>query len=150
MRVVRWGDRTYLIEEGEFADFCNDVNAGSEPREDSHGGVYERKGDESKQVTGLPEVPEAWRAWLFESPRKGHVVRAEGDSTWVIDLGAADGLRPGMQLFGGRSEEFLNFYLEVTSVAEHETKVRLWLEPLRERLAVGDAVCTRLVSWKPR
>ena len=70
---VRWGARLYLIEKGNLLDFCNDINAGTEPRKDIHGRCYIREGDEKKQTSGYPELPQEWRGFMLQKPVHGSV-----------------------------------------------------------------------------
>jgi hypothetical protein len=115
---VDWGDRKYLISPDEIIDFCNDVNAGREPRTSEYGrrhGMYGmsflRLGDGEKQVLGLPMVPTDYRPYLLKEPITasiiaiGNPVKKSGryvdkwTSVVTIDAGKKQGLLPGMQLY---------------------------------------------------
>jgi hypothetical protein len=65
---VRWGDRLYLVPKDAGKGFCSLVNEGLEPRSMPHGNFYLRRGDEGKEVTGLPNVPKEWESLLQKKP----------------------------------------------------------------------------------
>jgi hypothetical protein len=65
---VPWGERLYLIPANAGHEFCDAVNQGREPRSNSHGRYYLRRGDAKKIATGLPTVPKAWVEWLQKNP----------------------------------------------------------------------------------
>ncbi len=67
---VRWGERLYLVSKEAGKSFCHEVNEGREPRSNRHGTFYIRRGDWEKKVTGLPDVPNAWKSWLRKNPAK--------------------------------------------------------------------------------
>jgi hypothetical protein len=60
--AIRWGSRDYLIEDDELADFCAAIHDGSEPRTKPAGRFYLRRGDWNKPVSGMPALPEPWKA----------------------------------------------------------------------------------------
>jgi hypothetical protein len=94
---IHWGARTYLVEATSFLDFCNDINAGSEPRTDTGGSAYLKAGDEKKTVAGLPSLPAPWSDFLLKQSLEGKVIKVIGQSA-QINLGSDDGLRAGMRL----------------------------------------------------
>lgn len=115
---VAWGDRKYLISPDEIVDFCNDVNAGREPRTSEYGrrhGMHAmgflRLGDGEKQAVGLPMVPQDYRPYLLEEPITASIIAigkpvknsgryVEKWTTAVtIDVGKKQGMLPGMQLY---------------------------------------------------
>lgn len=65
---VSWGQRKYLIPTDDIAGFCNDVNAGIEPRKSPFGHYLLRREDETKEATGNPVLPEKYRAYLLPIP----------------------------------------------------------------------------------
>jgi hypothetical protein len=117
---VAWGDRKYLISSDEVVDFCNDVNAGFEPRTDEygrryghqeHGMSFLRLGDQEKQVVGPPIVPKDYRPYLLKEPitaailavgepvKKSDRDRVKWTTAVTIDAGKKKGVLPGMQLY---------------------------------------------------
>jgi len=112
LTVVDWGSRRYLVPADDLIDFCNSVNQGAEPRTDEHGQHLLRLGDESKEVSGSPELPAEYRACLLPSPVEANVLtigaslRPATDPGWelqvtrvALDAGRKQGLRIGMELF---------------------------------------------------
>jgi hypothetical protein len=97
--VVRWGDRLYLIPEGDQQEFCNTVNQGREPRSGSHGRFYLRRGDWDKKVTSLPSVPKEWEPLLLKKPLRGRVIEVLSGGRARVDLGADGGVWKGMELW---------------------------------------------------
>ena len=97
-RVVEWGDRTYLIEDLYLLRFCNAVNAGAEPRDDSPGSYFLRNGDWLEAASGPPEVPAPWTEMLLGSRLEARIEELAADGCAWVGLGASDGLRPGMLL----------------------------------------------------
>ena len=54
---VTWGPRRYLISEDRVGEFCNAVNAGSEPRVHPQGRFLLRGGDETKSYDPAQPLP---------------------------------------------------------------------------------------------
>jgi len=109
---VSWGNRTYLIPSDDIVGFCNDVNSGGEPRRRVHGSYLLRDGDESKLVTGHPEIPLKFKPYLLDQPIEAVISEIESVTTrpnicdWnfkdtevIIDSGTSDGVLPGMELY---------------------------------------------------
>lgn len=109
---VSWGGRHYLIPADDLVGFCNCVNEGLEPRNDSHGLYLLRREDEKKPVTGLPIVPAEFEPCLLAKPIEAtiiavgrHMTRPSlgdwkfKDTPVTIDAGKQQGLRLGMELF---------------------------------------------------
>lgn len=107
---VSWGERQYLIPSGDIVEFCNDVNAGTEPREDMHGRHLLREGDEKKKVRGFPAVPDEFRAYLLTKPIEATITTVGSYTTrpivceWkfkdtpvTLDAGSEAGILPGME-----------------------------------------------------
>jgi len=149
LRIVRWGDRTYLIEDGKGLEFCNDVNSGLEPRRDMHGMSYLRRKDVNSSADGLPSVPDNWRRCLLGQPLSGHVVRVETNSTLVVDLGAKDGLVVGMELSACHPDGTGLFFLRVESVDTAQCLARDMVPDLSARPVAGDVVSTRMALLPP-
>jgi hypothetical protein len=56
LRVVRWGERTYLVLDAQVDYFCKLINDGVEPRRTGLGSViYLRNGDEKLEAAGKPK-----------------------------------------------------------------------------------------------
>lgn len=104
---VRWGERHYLIASTALADFANEVNSGSEPRDCAHGSALLRVNDERKPVQGLPELPRECADLLLTEPVEGMIVAIRDShvetvapleyrvTEAVIDRGKRHGLRQG-------------------------------------------------------
>ncbi len=60
--------RETLVPKEDGKRFCDKVNEGREPRSQPHGFFYLRRGDWGKKVTGLPNVPDAWKSFLQKKP----------------------------------------------------------------------------------
>lgn len=96
---IHWGDRIYLVESDKFMEFCNEINAGNEPRDEAQGAAFLRSGDEKKDVSGVPLLPSPWNDFILQKPLQGKIIRVIGQAA-EVNLGAADGLKPGMALSG--------------------------------------------------
>jgi hypothetical protein len=108
---VSWVSREYLIPSHDMIGFCNEVNEGSEPRENEHGNYLLRVGDEEKKASGFPSVPDEYRPYLLTRPIEAKII-AVGTSTSrpfvseymlkeipvKVNAGKAQGLLPGMKL----------------------------------------------------
>jgi hypothetical protein len=108
---VSWGPRHYLIPADDLVGFCNNVNEGREPRNDSHGFYLLREGDENKSVSGFPNVPEEYRQYLLAKPIEATIIAVGQYTTrpsvvdWkfkdtpvTIDAGTRQGLHVGTEL----------------------------------------------------
>jgi hypothetical protein len=107
LRLVRWGERSYLVPASKVEDFVNEVNAGSEPRYGSPGMILLREGDYMIPVTGEPELPPFWRSRLLAQPLEAGIqsvgaVRLPwpqyeiSEIPIILDAGERDGVWPGM------------------------------------------------------
>lgn len=148
---VRWGERLYLVREGDLLSFCNAVNTGGEPRkrwdEDpaylagrpEFGSFLLRDGDEKKGAAGLPQLPERWQEYLLKKPVKGVVLSLDGDDRAMISVGGREGLKEGMVLgvVGGRAPSMWSG-LKVVSVGETTARVLVG-----DEVVVGSKVSTR-------
>jgi hypothetical protein len=100
---VRWGTRTYLVPPEEMLVFCDGVNRGEgEPRQTPRGRFYLREGDHEKPAQGLPRMPTRWDQYVLATPVCGKITGAAGEGRWRVNLGAQDGLRPGLELYAAR------------------------------------------------
>ncbi|MGQ0553857.1 MAG: hypothetical protein ACT4PU_11640 [Planctomycetota bacterium] len=110
--VIPWGPRVYLVPADDVIGFCNDVNAGDEPRTSIFGEYLLRKGDELTKVTGDPELPFDYQNALLKEPVEttvlevGEFALRPGVSGWnfrdtplTLAAGSEQGLRIGTQLF---------------------------------------------------
>jgi hypothetical protein len=108
---ILWGSRHYLIPSDELVGFCNDINQGREPRDDSHGSYLLRQGDEKKVASGFPKVPDEYRQYLLAKPIEASIIAVGKYTTrpsavdWkfkdtpvTIDAGTHQGLHVGMEL----------------------------------------------------
>jgi len=110
--AIPWGPRCYLVPADDIVGFCNDVNAGTEPRADPHGSYLLRRGDELKEVSGDPELPVGYRDHLLKQAvetsvreagtptlRQGLADSVFRDTPLILDAGSEQGLKPGMRLY---------------------------------------------------
>lgn len=106
---VAWGERMYMIAEEELPAFASAVNFGDEPRNIAQGMFLMRKGDESRKVYGMPDLPSPQRSLIRDVSLEVGVVSAErlhgsdADEFMCryrleLDHGANDGLAAGMVL----------------------------------------------------
>ena len=108
---ISWGQRRYLVPADDVVGFCNNVNEGREPRTGVHGFYLLRRGDETKDVTGLPSVPAKYRPYLLEKSIEATIIAVGAftirpsrgdwkfkDAPVPLDAGSSQGLRSGMEL----------------------------------------------------
>jgi hypothetical protein len=113
MYIVRWGERTYLLEPDRLPLFAAAVNFGIEPRQ----GIMNRNyltthfflrfGDMDKAVVGKPELPEPWSSFVNASPIKAAVTKVESQDkqrVYTVNKGTADGVKVGMYFVGENTE----------------------------------------------
>ena len=96
---VRWGGRRYLIPEKERLVFCSVVNQGDVPRY-MRSGPFALADTEGRKARpeGLPEVPQEWVSFLLKKPVAGTITEILPDQVAVMNVGAKDGLKAGMEL----------------------------------------------------
>jgi hypothetical protein len=111
--LVPWAERRYLMPVDEMIKFCNNVNAGMEPRtpDSAFGHHLLHRGDDKRKVSGLPQVPEEYRRYLLAKPVEADLVTVgtytnEETAGYdlmkapaTIDAGSATGLLSGMRLY---------------------------------------------------
>lgn len=66
---VRWGERHYLVDADRIIEFINSIHQGMEPRGNTLGMHFLRKGDEELAVTGFPTLPPVWLGQLRTEAR---------------------------------------------------------------------------------
>lgn len=142
LRVVRWGERTYLVPEDELLEFANEINHGDEPRSGAHGSFYLREDDWERPATGAPDLPAAYADLILAAPVRGKVLgKKKGASdSFEIDLGTRDGLKPGMELYSF-GKRILLCNLTVVSVSEESSVVQG--DETCRNLRAGMNVCSR-------
>ncbi len=109
---IQWGERRYLIPSEEIVDFCNAVNSGSEPRNGARGLHLLRDGDENKDVTGFPLVPQKYQPYLLSEPIEATIISVGKfepksgtnkqdlkKSVATLNVGAEQGVFVGMELY---------------------------------------------------
>ena len=74
---VRWGDRRYLLAPTQMADFVAAINHGREPRPQAWGTFLLADGDESRRVSGLPDLPAEYRDAIRSTPVLARVLTVE-------------------------------------------------------------------------
>jgi hypothetical protein len=143
--VVPWGERQYLVPTSEVVAFCNEINAGLEPRQEMHGRVYLRDGDEKKRtVTRFPSLPAQWQEYLLPHEVTGQVLALPSDKTALINRGARDGFRAGMELYDRNINSLC--LLEIISCRNSNATVQKKYTFDHEPLQVGDHVTTRFFA----
>jgi len=132
---IFWGKRTYLVPSDEVVEFCNDINSEREPRERAHGFFLLRRGDEKIKVTGVPVLPEKYRAYILKEPVRATVISV-GESetkkgkymtvileTATISAGSKQGLLPGMRMYLVKPDRLGAGMIEVVEVSATSAKV---------------------------
>lgn len=116
LHVVRWGERVYLVPDGDVLAFANRVNGGLEPRETRRGRPFLRLGDEERVVDGLPRVPAEHAELFLDAPVDGTVLGpcGVGGKCVRVDRGARVELRIGLEL------RFSDATGTLVSVDEHD------------------------------
>lgn len=107
---VRWGERRYLIAGDRLVEFVNAINHGREPRSEPRGSFPLRVGDETKPVSGLPNLSAQMQRLIRATPVEAAIVAVEeiaSRSTELscdrryrvrLDRGALDGLAVGLEM----------------------------------------------------
>jgi hypothetical protein len=67
LSIVKWGKRTYLIDPSEIHSFCQHINNGWEPRNQSRGGFLLAENDWNISVGGKPDLPEEYINMISDS-----------------------------------------------------------------------------------
>lgn len=104
---VVWGDRHYLIPVDEVVKFANAINAGFEPRQGAGGRFLLKRGDESKSVSGFPNLPPQYSEYLLKKPIEAEISSVKESrmedskriTTAVLNVGTAQGVRQGMEFW---------------------------------------------------
>lgn len=143
---LKWGERIYLVDEKDLDNFTSAINFGLEPRsemrsEPYYGSFYLRQGDEQKEVSGSPALPEKWLAFLLSKPVIATIVGIEGDGqerVATINKGSRAGLKVGMKLIGKEEEPSPWSITELFSVEAKSAKMRVGPES-----KVGDKLTTK-------
>ena len=99
LNIVIWGDRYYLLSDGELLDFCNSVNLGFEPRNELTGSFYMKVGDENLQTKGTPGVPDHWKSYIFIKSVRGKIIKMLTGKQARINIGSDDGLQINHELY---------------------------------------------------
>lgn len=112
--VVRWGNRRYLIPTNDMIGFCNSINSGDEPRTRIEGNHLLQIGDEQKEVSGFPPIPNVYKPYLLKQPITVELKEIlnittnsnpqsyyylDRKTSAAVDLDAQQLLQPGMQLY---------------------------------------------------
>ncbi len=129
---VHWGERHYLIPADHVVEFTNAINAGTEPSSlfgGRSGRFLLRRGDEKKTVNGQPSIPDQYLAYLLPEPIKSKISSVEQTivqqsrriTSVKLDVGSAEGLKQGMELFVHRPSRVYDTAI-VTAVSEHSAQ----------------------------
>jgi len=143
---LKWGERIYLVDEKDLGNFTSAINFGLEPRsemrsEPYYGSFYLRQGDEQKEVSGSPPLPEKWLALLLSKPVTATIVGIEGDGqerVATINKGSRAGLKVGMKLIGKDEEPSPWSATGLFSVEAKSAKMRVGPES-----KIGDKLTTK-------
>lgn len=147
---VRWGERHYLIDADHVVDFTNAINAGTEPRPSSWfgGSFLLRRGDESKAVTGEPNLPNEFLSYILPKPIKANAsvessrIEHSRRMTYVnVDVGRVDGVKEGMKLYVSSPSSGILDTFVVTKVGEHSATAAI-------TTARACRSCSRSSDWK--
>jgi hypothetical protein len=158
MQIVRWGPRIYLLEPDKIALFVAAVNFEVEPRpqivDRRHltDRFFLRTGDESKDATGKPELPEPWRSYLQDSSIRAVITKAESkiaQRIYTVNKGRADGVRVGMFFAGENKRPDYDDLLAVTAVEERSATLTSKARFRMPNHQQGDTLITKTVT-KPR
>jgi hypothetical protein len=103
---VRWGGRRYLIPEKERVAFCSIVNQGDAPKYMRNGPFSFRVGDRRNPPEGRPEVPPEWASFLLPKSITGTITEVLENHVAIIDVGAKDGLKAGMEFVREKNPSF--------------------------------------------
>ncbi|MCA8989002.1 MAG: hypothetical protein KDA78_15260 [Planctomycetaceae bacterium] len=115
LQIVNWGARRYLVQDENMIGFCADCVNNFEPRTttDSSNLCFLRVGDESKSVSGLPQVPAEYLDYLPSQPIAAQITQIEMTrpdenshpneqqevSLVTLNAGTLAGIVEGMELF---------------------------------------------------
>jgi hypothetical protein len=156
---VLWGERHYLVRADKISDFCNNVNAGYEPRKEMHGLVLLRRGDEKRRTQGLPVLPGAPAGCILSQPLQARITAvgatertASGDTVVALktplhlSVGSADGVWVGMEF---HSASPCCSTITITRVEDHASEGEIHDYQLKDAVeanvpAVGSQVATKL------
>ena len=121
---VSWGTRMYLIPTKRNIEFCNDVNAGFEPRHMPYGCYFLRDDDWKSTVAGLPTVHEPWNKYLLSKPVSGKITELiERQEAWV-DLGTDHGILQGMMLHAQVRHPWMSPDVTVEAVEKNRCRIK--------------------------
>jgi hypothetical protein len=148
IRVIKWDQRTYLMDEANFESFVDFINLGFEPRyvetyRPFYGAIYLREGDEKKDVVGAPSLPSKFLSMILGAPVTATILQIETSDNKTIatvDRGSKNGLRKDMTLVTESDNGSLFFRgYWVLSVDEQSAKVQVF-----DGVKVGDKLTTRV------
>lgn len=80
LRIVRWNNRRYLIDDSRMVEFLEAIRFRDEPRREIHGRFYLRVGDEEELPLGMPGLREDELEHAYAPTYVLRVVRVEFDS----------------------------------------------------------------------
>lgn len=152
MHIVRWGERSYLLNYTDLYKFAAAVNLGIEPRNEIiHDDFlstqfYLRIGDEKKNVSRKPNLPVEWLSYILDSPLTAKITKVEGEKRerkFTINKGNEDGLKIGMCFVGENVKIEYNNLMWVISVEEHSAKVEDQSLLYPPKYKIGDTLTTK-------
>lgn len=122
---VRWGERTYLVEENEVPGFAAAAKVGRIRHDDTHGFDYVQVDAkfEMAKVSGKPILPVRFQEFYDKGAIETKVTSVNKDGTVNLDKGSADRLKAGMLL---ALNGFNRGEVEVISVTENSAVAKPW------------------------
>jgi hypothetical protein len=105
---VRWGDRRYLIPEKKRVLFCSVVNQGVVPKYMRSGPFSLAEANRRKSPEGRPDVPPEWAPFLLPKPVTGTITEVLDDQVAIMNAGAKDGLKSGMEFLREKDDPFFS------------------------------------------
>lgn len=149
MVPIYWGPRVYLMAEYEVKNFAHAVNLGIEPRKELSsepwmGSHYLRDGDESKSVSGTPELPSEARSIVLKTPIMATIVNIEGEKgsrIATIDRGSANGVTSGVMLLERYEEPSPWWKSTIVSIDSRTARIKV-----SDNAKVRDKISSKYVS----
>jgi hypothetical protein len=144
---VKWGTRTYLLANDELLEFCNSINQRAEPRPKSEGLFFLRHGDWLNEVQGPPTLPGEWPGYLLSKLVQAEVIAMTDARTGKLNVGTAQGIRPGMILQNGQNNRY-PCQVRVVAVEKDSCLIREVSELIVPDIKIGDRAGSQPVPQK--
>ena len=160
LRLVKWGERRYLIDPNRIIAFCNEINSGREPRSGPYGSYFLDKPE--APAKGEPDIPRDFLGFILKQPLNPRVVavtnvtEAPDMEDWTkrithvtLDMGRLDGVFVGMSLHLPDYRTLND--IEVTAVEDRSCQAVVIQRgsKLGRKLKPGDGLSTRALRAIP-